>query len=104
MTWADTSFILPEIVISIGASLLLIAPVSGFRGAHQTAKWSMLALLAITAATLVACSWAVRDLAQSSGFAGMFALDAFAIRTSSGQSRQHAPHAALRRVAISGSC
>ena len=31
MTWADTIFLLPEVILAIGASLLLIAPVSGFR-------------------------------------------------------------------------
>ncbi|HET7437318.1 MAG TPA: NADH-quinone oxidoreductase subunit N [Thermoanaerobaculia bacterium] len=79
MNWTDAVFILPEIIVTIGASLLLIAPVAGFRGEQRTAKWSMLALLVIAAASLVACSWTVPGLAQSSGFAGMFALDAFSI-------------------------
>jgi len=79
MTWADTIFLLPEIIIAIGASLLLIAPVSGFRSDTKTAKWSMLALLAITAVSLVICSNAVVNIDQTPAFASMFALDAFSI-------------------------
>ena len=52
MTWGDTLYLLPEIVVAIGAMLLLIAPVSGFRNDASTAKWAMLALLAITAGSL----------------------------------------------------
>ncbi|HSP17377.1 MAG TPA: NADH-quinone oxidoreductase subunit N [Thermoanaerobaculia bacterium] len=80
MTWSDTVFLLPEIIISIGACLLLIAPVIGGRGgASRAARWSMLVLLAITAASLLACSWAVPNLNQSPGFGAMFALDRFSI-------------------------
>ena len=79
MTWGDTIYLLPEIIVAIGASLLLIVPVTGFRGGTTSAKWSMLALLAAAAATLFISSYAVRDAAQSAGFASMFALDAFAI-------------------------
>lgn len=79
MTWGDSLYLLPEIIVAIGASLLLIAPVSGFRSSGSGAKWSMLALLAITAVALVGCSWAVRDVAQTPAFAQMFALDAFSI-------------------------
>jgi len=79
MTWADTIFLLPEIILAAGASLLLIAPVTGFRSDTRTAKWSMLALLAITAVSLVICSNAVVKLDQSPAFASMFALDAFSI-------------------------
>jgi NADH-quinone oxidoreductase subunit N len=79
MTWGDTLYLLPEIVIAIGAMLLLIAPVTGFRNDANTAKWSMLALLGITAASLLVCSYAVRSVEQTSSFAGMFALDAFSI-------------------------
>jgi hypothetical protein len=31
MTWTDTVFLIPEIVLAIGASFLLLAPVSGKR-------------------------------------------------------------------------
>jgi NADH-quinone oxidoreductase subunit N len=79
MTWGDTLYLLPELVIALGAMLLLIAPVSGFRNDAATAKWAMLALLAITAGSLFACSYAVRNVDQSRAFAGMFALDAFSI-------------------------
>ena len=79
MTWYDTVFMLPEIILCIGASLLLIAPVVGWRGDENVAKWVMLALLAITAVMVVICSWWVVDLPQSRGFSPMFALDGFAI-------------------------
>ena len=79
MTWSDTLYLLPEIVIAIGACLLLIAPVSGFRSGGTTAKWAMLVLLGITAATIVLASNLVADIDQTRGFAAMFALDAFSI-------------------------
>ncbi|HEX8170398.1 MAG TPA: NADH-quinone oxidoreductase subunit N [Thermoanaerobaculia bacterium] len=79
MTWSDALFILPEIVLTIGASLLLIAPVTGFRSEGKAAKWSMLALLAITAGTLVAAAALVQNVDQTRGFARMFALDGFSI-------------------------
>src|SRR5688572_10396950 len=79
MTWADTIYLLPEIIIAIGACALLIAPVSGFRSEGPSAKWAMLVLLAITAGSVVACSIAVGDIDQTRGFAAMFALDSFSI-------------------------
>ena len=80
MTWNDTLFLLPEIIISIGACVLLIAPVIGSRGAgRRAAKWSMLVVLAITFASVIACSWLVERVNQSPAFAQMFALDAFSI-------------------------
>ena len=79
MTWGDTIYLLPEIIVSIGAMLLLIAPVTGFRNDPNTAKWSMLALMGITAGSLFACSFAVQSIDQTASFASMFALDAFSI-------------------------
>src|SRR4051812_4347193 len=78
MSWNDVIFLLPEIIIAIGASLLLIAPVTGLRDT-ASAKWSMIGVLTITAGSLIACSWAVTDLHQTHYFARMFALDAFSI-------------------------
>jgi NADH-quinone oxidoreductase subunit N len=79
MTWADTIYLLPEIIIAIGACALLIAPVTGFRSEGSGAKWSMLVLLAITAGSVIACSAAVANVDQTRGFAAMFALDPFSI-------------------------
>jgi NADH-quinone oxidoreductase subunit N len=79
MTWSDTLYLLPELVIAVGAMLLLIAPVTGFRNDAGTAKWAMLALLAITAGALFASSYAVQNVDQTTAFAGMFALDSFSI-------------------------
>lgn len=79
MSWGDVVYLLPEIVVSIGACLLLIAPVTGFKGEGSGAKWSMLALMAITAGSVLACSWAVQNVDQTRGFAAMFALDSFSI-------------------------
>ncbi len=79
MTWSDVVFLLPEIVLSIGASLLLVAPVLGRGWSQRSAKWVMLGVLAITAITLVICSNVVVHLNQTPGFGAMFALDAFSI-------------------------
>jgi NADH-quinone oxidoreductase subunit N len=79
MSWGDALYLLPEIVISIGACLLLIAPVSGFRNDSNAAKWSMLVLLAITAGSVFAASYGVQSVEQTRGFARMFALDPFSI-------------------------
>ncbi len=80
MTWSDSVYLLPEIILTIGACFLLIAPVIGGRGRDgRAAKWSMIVLLAITAGSMIACSWAVQSLPQSPGFGAMFALDPFSI-------------------------
>jgi len=80
MTWSDTVYLLPEILISIGACVLLIVPVTRLRGQGAAAKWTMLALLAITAVSVVVCSNVVANLDdQTATFASMFTLDGFAI-------------------------
>jgi NADH-quinone oxidoreductase subunit N len=79
MTWGDTIYLLPEIVISLGACLLLIAPVTGYRGETRPAKWSMLVLLALTAVAVVASSQLVANVEQTKAFASMFALDPFSL-------------------------
>ena len=79
MTWSDAVFMMPEIVLTIAASLLLLAPVTGFRGSEWSAKWVTLVVLAITGGSIVACSWAVPDMTASPMLNAMFALDAFAI-------------------------
>ena len=81
MTWNDALFLLPEIILSIGACFLLVAPVlgSGAMGKGTSAKWAMIAVLAVTFATVLACSYAVTNVTQSRGFGAMFALDPFSI-------------------------
>jgi NADH-quinone oxidoreductase subunit N len=86
MTWSDTLFLLPEIVLILGASFLLIAPVARRRPPGEerrmhagTAKWAMLIVLALTTITLFASSYAVQNIEQTSMFSRMFALDAFSI-------------------------
>ncbi len=79
MTWNDAVFLLPEIILTIGASLLLIAPVIGWRQRGAAAKWAMLLLLAVTFASVWICSFKVPDIAQSRTFQAMFVLDSFAI-------------------------
>ena len=79
MTWSDAAFLLPEIVLSIGACVLLVMPVIGRPMEGEASKWTMLALLAITAGSVLATSWAVADIEQTRIFASMFALDSFAI-------------------------
>jgi NADH-quinone oxidoreductase subunit N len=81
MTWSDCVLLLPEIIIALGASVLLIAPVVGRRGSEEAAKWTTLFILAVTAATVIVCSWVVQNSSfkVSRGLNAMFALDAFAI-------------------------
>jgi len=79
VTWNDVVFMLPEIILSIGASLLLIAPVIGRRSKEASAKWATLIVLAITALAVVICSNIVETLPQTVNYSAMFALDGFAI-------------------------
>jgi len=79
MTWNDFIYLLPEIVLTIGASALLLVPVTGARGTSFSAKWAMLVILLITAGSLIACSHAVETIDQSRQLQAMFALDGFAI-------------------------
>jgi len=79
MTGLDTIFVLPEIVLTIAASLLLIAPVIGAREWGWSAKWWTLSLLAITGGSVIACSWAVMNIQPSPALNAMFALDSFSI-------------------------
>jgi NADH-quinone oxidoreductase subunit N len=78
MSWSDMLYLLPEVVVAIGAALLLIAPVSGFRN-PASAKWAMLALLAVTAVVTSFSSYAVMSVKPGQSFAMMFALDSFSI-------------------------
>ena len=78
MTWNDLVYIAPEIILTIGASLLLVMPVIR-RGSDRSAKIFMLALLAITAVSVIVCSNAVVNIDQSRQLQSMFALDAFSI-------------------------
>ncbi|MGZ8867518.1 MAG: NADH-quinone oxidoreductase subunit N, partial [Thermoanaerobaculia bacterium] len=79
MTFGDIVFLLPEIVLTIGACALLIFPVIGKRGETQSAKWMMIGLLVITAITVIVCSHLVTNVEQSRIFAAMFALDSFSV-------------------------
>ena len=79
MNWNDTVVLLPEIVLAIGASVLLIAPVIGGKTYDAAAKWWMLFLLAVTAGSVIACSHAAEVIKLSRGFLGMFALDTFSL-------------------------
>src|SRR5436190_16638468 len=78
MTWNDLVYIAPEIILTIGASLLLVMPVIR-RGSDAAAKTFMLVLLAVTAISVIVCSRAVVDIPQSRSLQSMFALDAFSI-------------------------
>ena len=78
MTWSDLVYIAPEIILTIGASLLLVMPVIK-RGSDAAAKIVMLGILAVTAISVVVCSRAVVDIPQSRQLQSMFALDAFSI-------------------------
>lgn len=79
MTWSDTILLLPEIIVAIGASILLIVPVIGGRRNEESARWWMLGLMGVTAISIVFCSAAAENLELTHGFQRMFALDAFSI-------------------------
>ncbi|HEX3583308.1 MAG TPA: NADH-quinone oxidoreductase subunit N [Thermoanaerobaculia bacterium] len=79
MNWNDTVVLIPEIVLAIGASVLLIAPVIGGKTYDAAAKWWMLFLLAVTTGSVIACSHAAEVIKLSRGFRTMFALDTFSI-------------------------
>ena len=75
----DFYYLLPEIVLSIGASFLLIAPVLGFRTSHRSARVAMFVVLGLTLLSVIYASNAVEGLTQSSAFHSMFVLDRFAV-------------------------
>ena len=79
MIWSDLLFILPEIILSIGACALLLAPFAISSDERQVSKWAMLLLLAIVAGAVLYSSHAVGSLVQTQSFKALFALDGFAI-------------------------
>lgn len=81
MNWNDALYLLPEIVLCTGGLILLIAPLFGRPGRDEgiAAKWSMLILLALTAASVLLVSSASNDVGSSAMLAAMFALDNFAV-------------------------
>ncbi|HXG58626.1 MAG TPA: NADH-quinone oxidoreductase subunit N [Thermoanaerobaculia bacterium] len=80
MNWSDVVFIVPEIVVAAGASILLLAPVTvAGPASHSAAKRSMLALLAVTFASVLVCSHLVERIDQTPAFAATFALDSFSV-------------------------
>jgi NADH-quinone oxidoreductase subunit N len=75
----DLVFLAPELVLTVGASLLLLMPVLGGRGNERWARWVTLGTLAATFAAVIICSRVVPSLTQSYAFGRMFALDSFSI-------------------------
>jgi NADH-quinone oxidoreductase subunit N len=75
----DLVFLAPELVLSLGASLLLLMPVLGGRGNERWARWVTLGTLAATFIAVLICSNSVETLTQSYAFGRMFALDRFSI-------------------------
>ncbi len=76
---SDLIFLAPELVLSLGASLLLLIPVLGGRRNEKAARWVMLATLAATFAAVIVCSNVVETQSQTIPFGRMFALDAFSV-------------------------
>lgn len=76
---SDLIFLAPELVLTVGASLLLLLPVMGKKRNERPARWVMLATLAATFVTVLICSNVVENETQTFGFGRMFALDAFSI-------------------------
>src|SRR4029079_2547284 len=67
--------------IALGASVLLVVPVIGRLRSSQSAKWTTLLILGVTAAAVIICSHVVQDpgFTVSRGLNAMFALDPFPI-------------------------
>ena len=76
MTWADTLFLLPEIVLAIGGCILLLAPVLGGKNNGVAAKWTMLLLLAATTLTVLVAAGAGTPTAV---LGSLFVVDGFAV-------------------------
>lgn len=79
MTWSDLTYLAPEIVLSIGACWLLLAPFMFRSAGVGAAKWQTLAVLGLTAAAVVWASNAVTGVEQSAMLRNMFVLDGFAV-------------------------
>ncbi|HVS32807.1 MAG TPA: NADH-quinone oxidoreductase subunit N [Thermoanaerobaculia bacterium] len=79
MIWSDAIFLLPEIVLALGASLLLLAPFLGAWMSRSSPKVWMLGVLTVAAITLIVCSSIVEDIQPTATMSAMFALDPFAI-------------------------
>ena len=79
MKWSDLLFILPEVVLSVGACILLLAPTNRLGRNQRAARWWMLAILVVTLAATLYASNEVVGLRQTEGFRQIFVLDGFAI-------------------------
>ncbi|MEK6374197.1 MAG: NADH-quinone oxidoreductase subunit N [Acidobacteriota bacterium] len=78
MSSSDLVYLAPEIILSIGASILLLMPVI-WQGSDRSAKSFTLVVLGITAISIVVSSHAVVNIAQSQQLQAMFTLDPFSI-------------------------
>lgn len=79
MTWSDLVFLLPELILTAGASVLLLLPTMRLGRKQNPSRWWMLALMALTLGSVLYASFAVENLRQSETFLHMFVLDGFAI-------------------------
>ncbi len=79
MSWNDALALMPELILIVGGSLLLIAPVVGARADARTAQISATVLLIVTLVALPFTMHAASSHVQSSEFAAMFVLDNFAL-------------------------
>src|SRR5512146_1599515 len=78
MNWRDLIQILPELILTVGGSLLLLIPVGGERVRRSTAaRWVMLTVL-LAAAIGVVISSASTEV-PGPVVSSMFALDGFAV-------------------------
>lgn len=79
MTWSDALLLTPEIVLAVGACLMLLAPFFAGRGRGGAGKWTLLALLLVTAASLFWAVPAAREGGHTEEFLDLFVLDGFAV-------------------------
>lgn len=78
MTWSDAFLLLPEIVLAVGACIMLLAPFFAGSGRGGAAKWALLVLLVATAASLMAIP-SSHTGQYTEDFLDLFVIDGFAL-------------------------
>lgn len=79
MIWSDALLLIPEVLLAIGGSILLLAPVFGAKDDARYAEFATILVLAVTLISLPFTVQAAMTYKGSPGFSSMFALDPFAV-------------------------
>jgi len=79
VTPTDLLFLLTEIVLIVGGSVLLLVPLFVARDSARAARWTMLTILGAAAAAVILSSHLVEGVRETDTLRAMFALDGFSI-------------------------